>query len=222
MEAHKLLTEKPADFPQCIEKARKAFATLYDHNIQQLMHVYPLDKKDKDGRAFWSLPKRPPAALEFDPKIELHQDMVASYACLVATMYKIPIPHENPRDRASKAAMAEIASKVAVEPFKLDEAKAQEIQSMVEKGDQKEEGDKEMADEESKKVDAQADEVQEAIQQYKETLGVIKENQEQVAKNVLFVNEFEKDEDSNFHIDFIYSLANLRAANYKLEHMDWI
>jgi len=34
--------------------------------------------------------------------------------------------------------------------------------------------------------------------------------------------EFEKDNDANFHIDFIYSLGNLRAANYKLDPMEWI
>ena len=34
--------------------------------------------------------------------------------------------------------------------------------------------------------------------------------------------EFEKDDDANGHIDFIYAAANLRAMNYKLEPMDWI
>ena len=34
--------------------------------------------------------------------------------------------------------------------------------------------------------------------------------------------EFEKDNDSNFHIDFIYSSANIRASCYKLDIMDWI
>lgn len=34
--------------------------------------------------------------------------------------------------------------------------------------------------------------------------------------------EFEKDDDSNFHIDFMYALGNLRAENYKLDPMDWI
>lgn len=34
--------------------------------------------------------------------------------------------------------------------------------------------------------------------------------------------EFEKDDDSNGHIDFIYAMANLRAINYKLDEMDWI
>merc|ERR1712172_268120 len=34
--------------------------------------------------------------------------------------------------------------------------------------------------------------------------------------------EFEKDEDTNYHIDAIYSMANCRAEAYKLEFMDWM
>ena len=34
--------------------------------------------------------------------------------------------------------------------------------------------------------------------------------------------EFEKDADDNFHIDFMYSMGNCRAANYKLDPMDWL
>ena len=36
------------------------------------------------------------------------------------------------------------------------------------------------------------------------------------------VEEFEKDNDSNFHVDLIHALANVRASNYKLDEMDWI
>ena len=38
----------------------------------------------------------------------------------------------------------------------------------------------------------------------------------------LKVEEFEKDVDENFHIDFIYAMANIRASNYGLQPMDWI
>lgn len=34
--------------------------------------------------------------------------------------------------------------------------------------------------------------------------------------------DFEKDNDANFHIDMIYSMANCRASNYKLDEMDWL
>ena len=32
--------------------------------------------------------------------------------------------------------------------------------------------------------------------------------------------EFEKDDDNNFHIDFIHAAANLRARNYKIHECD--
>ncbi len=32
--------------------------------------------------------------------------------------------------------------------------------------------------------------------------------------------EFEKDDDSNYHIDFISACANLRARNYKIPEVD--
>ena len=32
--------------------------------------------------------------------------------------------------------------------------------------------------------------------------------------------EFEKDDDTNYHIDFIHAVANIRARNYKLPEVD--
>ena len=34
--------------------------------------------------------------------------------------------------------------------------------------------------------------------------------------------EFEKDNDKNFHIDLIHAMTNLRCQNYKLDQMDWV
>jgi hypothetical protein len=38
----------------------------------------------------------------------------------------------------------------------------------------------------------------------------------------MYCEEFEKDDDQNFHIDFIYACANIRALNYGLKEMDWL
>ena len=38
----------------------------------------------------------------------------------------------------------------------------------------------------------------------------------------IHAEEFEKDEDSNGHIDLIYSMANLRSRNYSLAPYTWI
>lgn len=45
---------------------------------------------------------------------------------------------------------------------------------------------------------------------------------EWIEKNLVRSEEFEKDNDANFHIDFMYSMANCRASCYKLDYMDWI
>ena len=46
--------------------ARLKFEKLFHNDILQLLHVYPEDKVTKEGRLFWSLPKRPPHAVLFD------------------------------------------------------------------------------------------------------------------------------------------------------------
>ncbi len=38
----------------------------------------------------------------------------------------------------------------------------------------------------------------------------------------MIMQEFEKDNDENFHVDFVHAMANIRAQNYKLDEMDWI
>ena len=35
-------------------------------------------------------------------------------------------------------------------------------------------------------------------------------------------DSFEKDDDANFHVDFLHALTNLRARNYGLEEYDWM
>lgn len=55
------------------------------------------------------------------------------------------------------------------------------------------------------------------IKQIFETLEGIKS---QVKKDQFQPAEFEKDDDSNFHIDFINAAANLRATNYQITNCD--
>jgi ubiquitin-activating enzyme E1 len=41
-----------------------------------------------------------------------------------------------------------------------------------------------------------------------------------IASKDLFPVDFEKDDDSNFHIDFYHAAANLRARNYRIDESD--
>lgn len=41
-------------------------------------------------------------------------------------------------------------------------------------------------------------------------------------KKIFFKKEFEKDDDKNGHIDFIFAASNLRAQNFKIPNEDKI
>lgn len=124
--------KRPKNFKDCIEKARKKFQSLFFYDILQLLHTYPLDKKNADGRPFWSLPKRPPKNIEFDPENEVHSSFVGAYACLLAGIYKIDYTKEtdyldsskNPRSKESRKKMATYAATIEVKPFVPNDEKA--------------------------------------------------------------------------------------------------
>lgn len=77
-------------FDNCVKLAKITFNDYYDHTIKDLLSIFPVDAKDKDGAPFWSGPKRAPSAIEFDPSVESHNEFVFSYANLIAAALKIP------------------------------------------------------------------------------------------------------------------------------------
>mmetsp|Transcript_13065 Transcript_13065/g.17634 ORF Transcript_13065/g.17634 Transcript_13065/m.17634 type:complete len:114 (+) Transcript_13065:3507-3848(+) len=111
----------------CIEYARLRFEKLFNHDIRQLLHVYPLDAVTKDGTPFWTLPKKPPAPIEFDKTSELHCTFINSMACLRATMFFVELPSQEPRSDAFKKECGEIASQITPPPFTPNEDKAKAI-----------------------------------------------------------------------------------------------
>ena len=121
----KMIEKMPQSFDDCLRLARLRFQKHFFNDVKQLLHVYPIDKKDDEGKPFWSLPKRPPRSLDFDPINELHQNVIASFSCLLAKMYGIKIPYEEPRSEMAKQNMAIKASKIEVPQFVASDHKAQ-------------------------------------------------------------------------------------------------
>jgi len=78
-------------------------------------------------------------------------------------------------------------------------------------------------EEEKEQVEENLDEIetlkQEFLKLFKTLPNVEKKDFE---KTLVKPEEFEKDNDANYHIDFMYSMGNCRASCYKLELMDWI
>jgi hypothetical protein len=63
------------------------YEKLFSWSIRQLLIAYPLDSKTKDGKAFWSAPKRPPKQLSFSEEGEWAVQFVIDYALLNASIY---------------------------------------------------------------------------------------------------------------------------------------
>ena len=171
------------------------------------MHTYPLDHKNENGTPFWTLPKRPPTPQIFDANNELHISIVAAMACLRAITCGVKVP-ENPRHLKTKLSIAHIASLVKVKDFVPNDKKAKDIK------------DKNNASNEINNNNGQSNQ---------DLLGVDKNMLlKEFDKLSIHIKskpnsqEFEKDEDENYHIDVLYSLTNCRARNYKLEHMEWV
>lgn len=63
----KFLEKAPLDFNDCIRYAWNKYEKYFVNDIKQLLYVYPIDMKTKDGTLFWQMPKRPPTPIPYDP-----------------------------------------------------------------------------------------------------------------------------------------------------------
>lgn len=112
--------------------------------------------------------------------------------------------------------MAVQAAKYKVKEFVPDESEAKEIKSMVEKEEKKED-----VDEEEEKVEQEDVDVNALMLELKDHLKEILQNLKE-GDTHMQVEEFEKDNDANYHIDFIYAISNLRSVNYDLKQTTWL
>jgi ubiquitin-activating enzyme E1 len=189
-----LVTEKPRTFDDCIIWARMQFEKNYNHAIQQLLYNFPKDSKTASGQPFWSGPKRAPDPIKFDPSNPTHFTYVEAGANLHAFNYGIK------SNGATKEHYLQVLSDMIVPDFHADPTV--KIQAN--------DSDPDPAQTAGGANDSDA--LEKVVSQLPppKTLAGFK----------LEPVEFEKDDDTNHHIDFITAASNLRAENYKLEPAD--
>jgi ubiquitin-activating enzyme E1 len=154
------------------------FTTEFHHNIAQLLHSFPRDCVSAQGTPFWSGPKRAPTAVAFDASDNTHFDFVFSAALLRAQTFGLDLSGVQHTDSKWRDA----AAAVPLEPFvpkSMKIATTKEEQEALEK-----ENDKDANEVDSLLAEMPARDVLNA-------------------KPALTVAEFEKDDDSNFHMCFI-------------------
>ncbi|VDK55799.1 unnamed protein product [Anisakis simplex] len=190
-----LIDEKPESAKDCIVWARHLFQTHYHNDIAQLLYLFPADKQLDSGTRFWSPPKRCPHLLSFDANKEEHFNFVWAASILHAQQYNIePILDQDK--------FLEIIEKVTVEPFKPRDG----IRIATSEAEASETGQNNGLDDDS---DVQ-------IAQLKQELNEMPTN----SIRPLTAIDFEKDDDTNHHIEFITAASNLRAENYDIPQAD--
>ncbi|KAK8118507.1 Ubiquitin-activating enzyme E1 1 [Apiospora kogelbergensis] len=188
-----LVSDKPLSFEDCIIWARMLFEKQYNNAIQQLLYNFPKDSTSSSGQPFWSGPKRAPDALKFDPKNKTHFGFVVSAANLHAFNYNINT------SGVTNDTYLKVLENMIVPDFAPDSGvKIQEKDSDPDPS-----------------ANAGFDDEGE-LQKLTESLPA----PNKMAGFKLTPVEFEKDDDTNHHIDFITSASNLRAENYKIEQAD--
>ncbi|CAH1446977.1 unnamed protein product [Lactuca virosa] len=188
--------EKCESFQDCITWARLKFEDYFCNRMKQLIFTFPEDAATSTGAPFWSAPKRFPRPLEFSVSDPSHLHFVLSGAILRAETFGIPIPEwaKNPKK------LAEAVEKVIVPDF------------------QPKQGVRIETDENATTLSAASVDDSAVIDQ------LIK-NIERARKSLpsdytMKPIQFEKDDDTNYHMDFIAGLANMRARNYSIPEVD--
>ncbi|ODV92350.1 hypothetical protein CANCADRAFT_56027 [Tortispora caseinolytica NRRL Y-17796] len=187
-----LVAAKPTSFEDCIAWARLEFETKFHNDIVQLLYNFPKDSVTSSGIPFWSGPKRAPTPLTFDINNPTHFGFIQAAANLRAYNYGIKV--EDSR---------EVYQKVIDSLIIPDFVPKSGIVIKEKDTDPDPEGAAGMSD---------TDQIQELISKIPPA--------SEFGNFRLNPVEFEKDDDSNFHIDFITAASNLRASNYCIEPAD--
>uniref|UniRef100_A0A8C9LAB3 E1 ubiquitin-activating enzyme n=1 Tax=Pavo cristatus TaxID=9049 RepID=A0A8C9LAB3_PAVCR len=188
----KTLSRRPRNWTQCVELARVKFEKYFSHKALQLLHSFPLDTRLKDGSLFWQSPKRPPFPVKFDFNDPFkNQNMTSIYAVLEC-------PNWNTEN------LVELFCTKCMYFIPLNTAHLQVVQT----------------DETARKPDhipVSSEDERNAIFQLEKSILSNEALQNDLQMKPI---SFEKDDDSNGHIDFITAASNLRAKMYNIEPAD--
>ncbi|WAR26531.1 UBA1-like protein [Mya arenaria] len=196
-----LVDQKPGSFEDCVKYARLMWQENYHNTIQQLLYNFPADQiltsaalfqTTSSGAAFWSGPKRCPHPLSFDSSNDTHLDFVMAGANLKAEIYGI----KQVRDRS---AIKKIVDTISVPEFKPKSG----VKISV-------------TDAELEASNGSGNFDTDQLEKLRDQLP----NPEKMKNFTLNPVDFEKDDDTNFHMDFIVACSNLRAENYDIPPAD--
>ncbi|KAJ3699537.1 hypothetical protein LUZ61_003242 [Rhynchospora tenuis] len=184
------------EFQDCVAWARLKFEDYFANRVKQLTFTFPEDSSTSTGAPFWSAPKRFPHPLQFSACDPSHLNFIMAASILRAETFGIPIP-----DWAKNTTtLANAINSVIVPDFEPKK------------------GVKIATDEKS--TNATNTSIDDAA-----IINDLLSKLEECAKKLpsgfqMKAIQFEKDDDTNYHMDMIAGLANMRARNYSIPEVD--
>lgn len=171
--------------------ARKEFEQHFDKGIGKLLRLFPKDFIDKEGNVFWRSPKRAPRVIGFDQDESAHVDFVMSILNILSQIFL----DAKAGDMSREEVLAVLQTSQDVQEQKISiEDEEKERQAALNQNNQ----------DQSEDLGQRIEDLRELVKTVAGSLRVSE-------------IEFEKDEDSNGHIDFMTLCSNLRAQNYEIE-----
>ena len=200
-----LILEKKS-FEKCIELAIKKFNENYYYKIKKLLVEYPEGFLNKDGSAFWSGSKRIPHTIKFNANDKLHLSFVTYFSNILARVLGIN----------------KIEDKEYIKIFAKNIEISYDDKNLYNKNKirNNEEFDEAIDLNSIDNIDSLIESM--LKEKENEEIKKIKEEINKIKVDLIKINveNFEKDDDSKGHIDFIYSCSILRARNYNIKEID--
>ena len=191
---------RPASFEDCVAWARMRFQDYFHDRIAQLIHTFPESASTSTGAPFWSPPKRFPHPVILHTEDATQMRLILALATLRAEVYGLPRPVWH----GDNAALARVVADVPVPAFQPRDGIKIETDPKATKADGA--GSSGGGDDESL-IDAALAKLEAARSALGEGYRV-------------HPVTFEKDDDTNFHMDAIAGLANMRARAYDIPEVD--
>ncbi|KCV68462.1 hypothetical protein H696_04756 [Fonticula alba] len=208
-----LRADRPTTFEGCVAWARHQFEHHFANNIKQLLFNFPPDAVTSNGHLFWTAPKLCPTPLVFDPAEPSHLSFIEAASRLIAQVFGIPVPDEVEQPLAqaggthgTTAAGYRILLDAVVVPEFVPASNVKIHTVDSEAAAEAEAAGGSLNEDQMSRLLTEA-----AGLPAPSSLGDLVE---------VSPLEFEKDDDSNFHIDFVTAVANLRASNYGIQNAD--
>uniref|UniRef100_A0A0D6QW00 E1 ubiquitin-activating enzyme n=1 Tax=Araucaria cunninghamii TaxID=56994 RepID=A0A0D6QW00_ARACU len=191
-----LISERCVTFEDCVAWARRKFEDYFSSRVKQLTFTFPENATTSGGAPFWSAPKRFPRPVEFSTDDPSHMSLLTAAAILRATTFGIPIPDwaKNPK------ILAQVVEKVEIPPFTPKQ------------------GVTIVTDEKATNLNPSTIDDTAVIDNLIRTLeSGVTNLPPSFRMNPI---QFEKDDDTNYHMDLIAGFANMRARNYSIPEVD--